>query len=143
MLVYLDASAFVSIIVRDSGSAAVTSWLEDNPAILALSDFTWGELVSTLGRMVRNREQRAEEARAAMSAAQTFVAGWESFITTGLDVSVATDFVTHFDLGLRLPEAVHLAITRRHGATLVTTDRRQGDAAAALGIGYADPTRPA
>lgn len=62
--------------------------------------------------------------------------------TTATDVLIATEFVTRFDLGLRLPDAIHLSITQRHGATLVTTDKKQGDAAAALGIGYVDPTRP-
>jgi predicted nucleic acid-binding protein len=42
--------------------------------------------------------------------------------------------VRRFALGLRTPDALHLAICRRLDLPLLTFDRRQAAAAAALGI---------
>ena len=43
-------------------------------------------------------------------------------------------YVRRFDLALRAPDALHLAIARRLDATLVTLDRRLAAAAGELGI---------
>ncbi len=43
-------------------------------------------------------------------------------------------YVRRFDLALRAPDALHLAIARRLDATLVTLDRRRAAAAGELGI---------
>jgi uncharacterized protein len=50
------------------------------------------------------------------------------------DARLACAYVRHFDLMLRAPDALHLAIARRLDATLVTFDQRMARAAAALGI---------
>ena len=43
-------------------------------------------------------------------------------------------YVRRFDLALRAPDALHLAVARRLDATLVTLDRRLTAAARELGI---------
>ena len=50
------------------------------------------------------------------------------------DARLAYIYVRRFDLGLRAPDALHLAIARRLDATLVTLDRRLAAAAGELGI---------
>jgi uncharacterized protein len=51
-----------------------------------------------------------------------------------VDVRLAGIYVRRFDLGLRAPDAVHIAIARRLDATLVTLDRRLAAAARELGV---------
>lgn len=48
--------------------------------------------------------------------------------------SVAGVFVRRFDLALRVPDALHLAIVRRLGVALVTLDRRLATAAGEFGV---------
>ena len=70
---------------------------------------------------------------------------WRAAMSLPVDIG-ATDarlayiYVRRFDLGLRAPEDLHLAIARRLDATLVTLDRRLATAARELGIAVKDLT---
>ena len=55
------------------------------------------------------------------------------------DVRLAYSYVRRFGLALRAPDALHLAITHRLNATLVTLDRRLERAARELGIAVEVP----
>ncbi|MGD9616467.1 MAG: PIN domain-containing protein [Alphaproteobacteria bacterium] len=55
------------------------------------------------------------------------------------DVAAATIFLRRLDLTLRTPDAFHLAIAQRLGATLVTFDRRMAGSAGTLGVAVAVP----
>jgi predicted nucleic acid-binding protein len=55
------------------------------------------------------------------------------------DARLAYVYVRRFDLRLRAPDALHLAIAGRLDATLVTLDRRLADAAREFGIAVATP----
>lgn len=51
-----------------------------------------------------------------------------------VDVRLADAYVRRFDLALRVPDALHLAIARRLDVALLTLDRRMAAAARELGI---------
>jgi hypothetical protein len=55
------------------------------------------------------------------------------------DVRLAVTYVRRFELALRAPDALHLAIARRLDATIVTLDRRLSAAAVELGIAVEAP----
>jgi len=55
------------------------------------------------------------------------------------DARLGYVYVRRFDLALRAPDAVHLAIARRLDATLVTLDRRLAAAGRELGIAVEVP----
>jgi hypothetical protein len=63
--------------------------------------------------------------RAAMSSPVEIVAS---------DARLAYVYVRRFDLALRAPDAVHLAVSRRLDLRLVTLDRRLAAAARELGV---------
>jgi len=50
------------------------------------------------------------------------------------DVAEASSVLRRFDLVIRTPDALHLAMARRVGAELVTFDERMADAARMLGL---------
>ena len=50
------------------------------------------------------------------------------------DVGVAALYVRRFDLMLRMPDALHIALCRRDQHVLVTLDRRMAEAARAIGV---------
>ena len=70
---------------------------------------------------------------------------WRAAMSLPVDIG-ATDarlayiYARRFDLRLRAPDALHLAIARRLDATLVTLDRRLATAARELGIAVKDLT---
>ena len=106
-----------------------------------LSDFGWGELISAIGTRVRGRKLPDAVGKKLMATAENYFGDWRRLETTTVDITLATEFVSVFSLSLRSPDAIHLAVAQREGTPIVTTDRQQASAAAALGIGYVDPTR--
>jgi hypothetical protein len=60
---------------------------------------------------------------------------------TASDARLAYIYARRFDLRLRAPDALHLAIARPD-ATLVTLDRRLAEAARELGVSVEDPRHP-
>ena len=52
----------------------------------------------------------------------------------GPQVRTAARFADRHELGLRVGDALHLAVCADHGATLCTLDRRLAEAAPALGV---------
>jgi hypothetical protein len=72
---------------------------------------------------------------------------WRAAMSLGVDIAasdtrLAYIYARRFDLGLRAPDALHLAIARRLDATLVTLDRRLATAARELGVAVEDPRHP-
>jgi hypothetical protein len=133
--VYLDASALVAMLVREPGSAAIDAFLERYDGALGLSDFAAAEVASAVSRLVRTKLIALEDAEARLS---DFDA-WRSIRTELIDIEasdarLANAYVRRFDLMLRAPDALHAAICRRLGLTLVTLDQRLAKAAAQLGI---------
>jgi uncharacterized protein len=57
-----------------------------------------------------------------------------------VDVRLAAAYVRRFDLALRAPDALHLAIARRLDIALVTLDRRMMAAASELAAAVEVPT---
>ena len=55
------------------------------------------------------------------------------------DIAVATAFLRRLDLPLRTPDAIHIAIAQRLGATLVTFDRHMAASARAIDAAVAEP----
>ncbi len=142
MSFYLDASAIAPAFILESSSAEIRSFLRSNANSLGLSEFAAAEFTSVLARLVRMGIIQATDARRRLTAFDT----WRATATNCIDViaadaRVANEIVRRFDLKLRTPDAVHAAICRRTGATLVTLDHRLADAAGELGIACHIPGR--
>ena len=58
------------------------------------------------------------------------------------DMRVASTFARRFELSLRAPDTLHVAVCRRLGLPLFTFDERQAAAAERLGVGRS-PAGPA
>jgi predicted nucleic acid-binding protein len=132
---YLDASVLLPTIVRDSHRDAVDAFFGDATEPLAISAFAAAEVASGLSRLVRTRALDAEDAAERLSEFDV----WRATETTPVevestDVRAAAVIVRRFDLMLRTPDALHIAISRRLGAALVTLDRRLANAAGVLGL---------
>ena len=56
------------------------------------------------------------------------------------DIRLAAAYVRRFDLALRAPDALHLAVAGRLDVPLGTLDRRLATAARELGVAVEEPT---
>jgi len=137
---YLDASVVLPALVKETASPAVDRFMSTVEQELLVSDFAAAEVASALSRLVRMGRLQPGEGMACL----TDLDAWRAAMTTvaeihAADVRLAGAYVRRFDLALRVPDALHLAIARRLDATLVTLDRRLAAAARELGIGVEMP----
>ena len=141
MITYVDSSVLLPTLIAEPTTEAVYDFLGAGDRKLLISDFAAAEVASALSRLVRRAVLTGADAserladfevwRAAMSAPVDIAAS---------DARLAYIYVRRFDLGLRAPDALHLAIARRVDATLATLDRRLAKAARDLGIAVDEPT---
>ena len=135
MSFYLDASAILPILVGEAASATVDAFVSGLGEPLVVSAFAAGETASAVSRLVRTGRVNANEARALLDSFDAWRA--TSAMPAQLapsDVEVADLYVRRFDLMLRMPDALHIAICRRERHVLATLDRRMAEAARALGV---------
>lgn len=134
MTCYLDPSVLPTL-VKEPASAAVDAFMSAVTQELLVSDFAAAEVASALSRLIRIGRLQAGEAMACLADFDI----WRAAMTTvaeihAADVRLAGVYVRRFDLALRAPDALHLAIARRLGVALVTLDRRMAAAAVELGV---------
>ncbi len=139
---YCDASVIGTLVFRDTDWIGVRHWIETTKPSLTYSDFGFGELASAVGRRVRMEQLDATTAQTLLRGFPTRLSDWAHITIEPSDIAVATDHMLRFELGLRFPDAIHIAVARRLGLTLVSTDIRQVRAAASLGVAAINPLQP-
>lgn len=132
-MIYLDTSVIVPLFVPEARSPAAEAYVSQGD--FAVSDLAVAEFSSALALAVRSNRLPEAAARAAL---ETFDAWMPAHAlqaeTRGEDFAEATLLIRRFDLGLRTPDALHVAIARRLGATLAAFDAKMVAAASALGL---------
>ena len=135
MSAYLDTSILLPTLIAEPMTEAVYGYLGANRKELLISDIAAAEVASALSRLVRMALLTEADASARLADFDAWRAGMSLPVDIGAsDARHAFIYVRRFDLGLRTPDALHLAIARRLDATLVTLDRRLATAARELGV---------
>lgn len=135
MSLYLDASLLVPLVVAETQHPDIWAFLAQHPSPFVVTSFARGEAASALGRLVRKRVLGESDAQARLIELEAWCATVCAAppVEDG-DIRAASAFLRRFDLGLRLPDALHLACARRLGLPLMTLDLRLIRAGDALGI---------
>lgn len=134
MSVYLDASILVPLFVNDTFSDRADAFLEAASSRLVVSDFLRAEFASVTSRLVRAGDLTRDEATQAFERLDSWAMMQTLAQTTTFDVRQSEIWIRRLDLNLRAPDAVHIAIAARMGASLATFDVRMAEAAQALGV---------
>ncbi|HPA37479.1 MAG TPA: type II toxin-antitoxin system VapC family toxin [Phenylobacterium sp.] len=134
MSVYLDASILVSLFIDDSLTQRARSLVAGSGRFLIISDFMRAELASVVARYVRTGAVSPAEAAALFADFDSWSRAFDTAETTSADVRLGEVWLRRLDLNLRAPDAVHIAIAARLGASLATFDVRMAEAARALGV---------
>jgi predicted nucleic acid-binding protein len=132
---YLDASVIVPLFLADPFTGRAEALLRTPNLALIVADWAVLEVSNVVSRRVRIHALAGKDAL-------TILADFDLWRgrstadaeTTGADVAAATQLVRRFDLILRGPDAIHIAIAQRLGASLFTFDERMAMAAAAVGV---------
>lgn len=135
----LDTSFIVALLTPEPTSQRAVQFARSNPEIFLVSDFAAAEFASAISLRVRMGEIPADEGRFILATFDRWMAtaGTEVEISAA-DIALATSFLRRLDLPLRTPDAIHIAVARRTGATVVSFDRRMVRNARALGLDVAE-----
>jgi hypothetical protein len=140
---YLDASVLLPTLIAEPTTEAVYDCLAADGRELLVSDFAAAEVASALSRLVRMVLLSDVDASARLADFDAWRAAMSLPVDiTASDARLAYIYARRFDLGLRAPDALHLAIARRLDATLVTLDQRLATAARELGVAVEYPLHP-
>lgn len=132
-MIYLDASVIVPLFVIEARSAEARGKILGET--LVASPLGLAETSSAISQRVRMGEITAMVANLRLKSLDAWAANaLASSDVMGQDFLTATSFIRRFDLGLRTPDALHIAIAARLGAKLLTFDAKMAAAAVALGI---------
>ncbi|MHB8530594.1 MAG: type II toxin-antitoxin system VapC family toxin [Caulobacteraceae bacterium] len=132
---YLDASVLVPILVRQDASGRAAAFLSSMREAPVVSELAAVEVASALARLVRMKLLGDRSADVLLHEFDSWRAlAARGADSQGSDIRLAGVFVRRFDLGLRAPDAIHLAICRRGDHRLVSLDARLATASEALGI---------
>lgn len=135
MTVYLDTSVIVPLFMDEAFSSRSHDFLRSRAPVCLVSDFAAAEFSSALARRVRMGELIVDRARIAFGLFDDWMPrAAQQVETAATDISAAAAFIRRLDLPLRTPDALHIAIARRMGASLVTFDDGMAAAARILGV---------
>lgn len=140
MSFYLDASVIVPAIVREAKSGAVERLFQLASEPMIISNLAAGEFASAIARRTRMGLHSAQEAQALFAEFDQWPGDFVGlFEIAPDDIADATRLVRAVVHGLRLPDAIHLAVCQRRQFTLATLDDGLADAARALGVAHICP----
>jgi len=133
---YLDTSLLVSAYTSEARTLEIQAWLGDQPAVeLAISDWVVAEFSAALSIKLRTRQLDAGARAQALNVFARFCADTADVLPiSGVHYRIAARFADQHLLGLRAPDALHLAICADHGATIYTLDRALAEAGGELGL---------
>lgn len=135
---YLDGSAIFPMLVREPGTIAIDAFLRAHKEELLISEFASAEVASVVSRLVRTSVLTTEQGRETLNDFDLWRGGnTQAVDVQSADVRSAATIVRRFELMLRAPDALHLAVAQRLSARLVTMDRRLATAANDLGVAAA------
>lgn len=141
---YLDASVLVSLLLGEPSSAAVERWIAGVELPLLVSDFAAAEVSSAISLAVRQGRETAANGGDRLAQFDDWRSGAATIridVDAG-DIRMADQIVRAFELGLKAPDALHVATAQRLNAKLITLDRRLLRAASALGVEAISPAGP-
>ncbi|MGH6992609.1 MAG: type II toxin-antitoxin system VapC family toxin [Caulobacteraceae bacterium] len=134
MSVYLDAGLLVPTLVERPSSPIAAAFVRRPPADLVVSEFACAEVASALSRLVRMGALTWDDVEERLAAFDAWRAALAPCPIESADHAAAYGLVRRFDLALRAPDALHLALCRRRDHELATLDRRLARAATTLAV---------
>ena len=137
--VYLDASAFIPLFVHDEFTTRSRALLLERVDAAVVSDWTIAEAASSFARSMRVGALSRERTVSALAALNSWVTEVGDRIEVKpADVKDADALLRRLDTTLKTPDALHVAIAKRTGLSLVTFDAAMARDARRLGVEVID-----
>jgi hypothetical protein len=134
---YLDTNTLIGLLTADPLTAQVNALLRQSTEAMVISDLAAAEFTAVIGRKMRTGVITRQYAVDALTALDQLSMRMHRVELEAGDIPRADIFLRRLDLPLQAPDAIHIAVAQRLGATLVTFDRRMAQAARTLGVAVA------
>jgi hypothetical protein len=134
---YLDTNTIIGLLTNDPLTPRVNALVRQGFGPVIISDFAAAEFSGVIGRKMRTGVITRQYALDALAALDQLSVRVSRVRLEADDIPRADGFLRRLDLPLQTPDAIHIAIAQRLGATLVTFDRRMATAARMLGLAVA------
>lgn len=135
MTYYLDACVVVALVQEEPGTTAAIQFVSEADDSLVVSDYALGEVASAISRQFRMGKIELPEAKNRLALLDEWVAGSaEPIATEPGDIRMGAQLVRRIVMGVRMPDAIHLAAAQTRGYRLVTIDRHMAMAAEQIGL---------
>ena len=142
MKLYLDANAVLPLLLTERESERLAALIASTPAVPIISDFGAGEIAASISRRLRTGDLRPKTATCALATLDIWRAQVEVLAIGPTTISDATALVRRFELKLRMPDAIHLALCAENDLRLVTNDQTLLSAAVAVNVAAISTTSP-
>ena len=138
--IYLGTNAIAALFLDfDAHHSAIATVIDSAGSSLLISDFGILDFSSVLSRLIRTSLLQLDEARSIEARFASWVAdNAETVNLEPSDVQRARNWINTFTTALRAPDALHLAIAARTGATVLTFDRQLAGCARTFGVTVAE-----
>ena len=133
---YVDTSLLVAALLNEKSTAVAQHWLGGQAAgELAISDWVITEFSAALSMKLRTGElEPAQRNEVLAFFTRLAEASFHVLPVSRPDFQTAARFADQYATGLRVGDALHLAIASHHGASLHTLDKRLVEIGQALGV---------
>jgi len=129
----------VALFSNESSSERADVYLRNRRPSTIVSDFAAAEFASVIARRVRMQQLSRDQAHAVFETFDDWLArNTQRAEMQPSDVTNAAIYLRRLDLALRTPDALHIAIAQRLGASLATFDERMAAGARTLGLDVAE-----
>ena len=125
MTAYLDSSIVLAYYLEETQSEQAQEIYRTRPD-LQISELVDLEVLSSLSRLARVGSIELDDAKSVLALFNAHLRDG-LYNRTSLDAGhyrLARDYVARFDLPLKSPDALHLALCAAEGLTLLTADRQ-------------------
>lgn len=134
-MLYVDSSAFVSVLARESRSGVLLNLLRQLPDDPVISSWVLMEAASALALKVRSGAMTLAQAGKVQAMIDLVViADYRREPVIDEDFEVAALIIPRAQAPLRAGDALHLAMCKRLDADLLTLDKNMQQAALGFGI---------
>lgn len=122
-MIYLDTSFIAPLVLNEETSAEIEAFvIRQLAGTLAISQWTRVEFASLVAREVRMKNFTPQIAGMILEEFEALInQSCQIWLPQAADYELARKFVMNFDSGLRGGDALHLAIAKNHGASLLLT----------------------
>jgi uncharacterized protein len=131
---YVDTSVVVAALVPEIQTQVALGWIAKQSDALSISPWVTTEVSSALSRKVRTGRLLEADRNKALREYENLILPAMSMVSISRDdYLVAARIANDHGVGIRAPDALHLAVAVQRGLTLCTFDKHLVEGAKSLG----------